>query len=44
MHAIESTTFEQLHNRENVKYVISHSDFINAVSHFKNGKSDGFIF
>ena len=33
MHAIESTIFERLHNCENVKYVISHSDVINAVSH-----------
>ena len=41
MHAIESTIFERLHNCENVKYVISHSDVINAVSHLKNGKSDG---
>ena len=35
MHAIESTIFERLHNCENVKYVISHSDVINAVSHLK---------
>ena len=41
MHAIESTIFEQLHNCENVKYVISHSDVINAVSHLKHCKSDG---
>ena len=41
MHAIESTIFERLHNGENVKYVISHSDVINAVSHLKHGKSDG---
>ena len=41
MHAIESTIFERLHNCENVKYVLSHSDVINAVSHLKNGKSDG---
>ena len=41
MHAIESTIFERLHNCENLKYVISHSDVINAVSHLKNGKSDG---
>ena len=27
--------FERLHNCENVKYVISHSDVINAVSHLK---------
>ena len=33
MHAIESTIFERLHNCENVKYVIFHSDVINAVSH-----------
>ena len=33
MHAIESTIYERLHNCENVKYVISHSDVINAVSH-----------
>ena len=38
---IENTIFERLHNCENVKYVISHSDVINAVSHLKNGKSDG---
>ena len=41
MHAIESTIFELLHNCGNVKYVISHSDVINGVSHLKNGKSDG---
>ena len=41
MHAIESTIFERLHNCENVKYVISHSDVINAVSHLKNVESDG---
>ena len=41
MHAIESTIFERLHNCEDVKYVISHSDVINAVSHFKKSKSDG---
>ena len=35
MHAIESTIFERLHNCENVKYVISHSDVINTVSHLK---------
>ena len=35
MHAIESTIIELLHNSENVKYVISHSDVINAVSHIK---------
>ena len=35
MHAIESTIFERLHNCENVKYIISHSDVINAVSHLK---------
>ena len=35
MHAIESTIFERLHNCENVKYVISHSDVINALSHLK---------
>ena len=40
MHAIGSTIFERLHNCENVKYVISHSDVINAVSHLKNVKSD----
>ena len=40
MHAIDGTIFELLHNCENVKYVISHSDVINAVSHYKNGKSD----
>ena len=33
MHVIESTIFERLHNCENVRYVISHSDVINAVSH-----------
>ena len=33
MHAIESRIIERLHNCENVKYVISHSDVINAVSH-----------
>ena len=48
MHAIERTIFERLHNCQNVKYVISHSDVINAVSHLKKkGKSDGsqgFIF
>ena len=33
MHAIKSTIFERLHNCENVKYVISHCDVINAVSH-----------
>ena len=38
MHAIESTIFERLHNCENVKYVISHSDVINSVSHLKNDK------
>ena len=43
MNAIESTIFKRLHNCENVKYyVISHSDVINAVSHLKKGKSDGF--
>ena len=41
MHAIESTIFERLHNCENVKYVVSHSDIINVVSRLKNGKSDG---
>ena len=41
MHAFENTIFERLHNCKNVKYVISHSDVINAVSHLKNGKSDG---
>ena len=35
MHAIESTIYERLHNCENVKYVVSHSDVINAVSHLK---------
>ena len=34
MHAIESTIFERLHNCENVKYAISHSDVINAKSCF----------
>ena len=36
MHAIENTIFERLyvHNCETVKYVISHSDVINAVAHF----------
>ena len=32
MHAIESTIFGRLHNCENVKYVVSHSDVINVVS------------
>ena len=32
IHAIKSTIFERLHNCENVKYVISHSDVINVVS------------
>ena len=32
IHAIESTIFERLHNCENVKYVLSHSDVINAVN------------
>ena len=41
MHAIESTIFERLHICENVKYVISHSYVINAVSHLKNQKSEG---
>ena len=41
MHAIEITIIERLHNCENIKYVISHSDVINAVSHLKNSKSDG---
>ena len=41
MHAIESTIFERLHTCDNVKYVISHSHVINAVSHLKNGKADG---
>ena len=36
MHAIESTIFERLHNSKNVKYVISHSNVINAESHLKN--------
>ena len=43
---IESTIFERLYNCENVKYVISHSDVINAVSDLKNGKllfSDYFL-
>ena len=35
------TIFERLHNCENVKYVISHRDVINAVSFFFKGKSDG---
>ena len=35
MHVIQSTIFERLHNCENVKYVISHSDVINAVFHLK---------
>ena len=35
MHAIESTIFERLHNCENVKFVISHNDVINAASHLK---------
>ena len=35
MHAIESTKFDRLHNCENVKYVIFHSDLINAVYHLK---------
>ena len=33
MHAIEGTLFERLHTCENVNYVISHNDVINAVSH-----------
>ena len=41
IHAIESTIFERLHSCEYVKYVISGSDVINAVSHLKNCKSDG---
>ena len=42
MHAMESTIFERLHNCENVKYVISHSNVINAVSHIiKEATSDG---
>ena len=39
MHSIESTIFERLHDCEHFKYVISHNDVRNAVSHLKNGKS-----
>ena len=35
------TTVKVISISHNVKYVISHSDVINAVSHIKNGKSDG---
>ena len=41
MHVIESAIFERLYNCENVKYVISHSDVINVMSHLENGESDG---
>ena len=35
MHAIESIIFDRFHNCENVKYVISHSNVIIAVSYLK---------